>query len=244
MSSTRERDQARAVVGAGPTSSLPKTLRALIFDFDGTLAAGRYDFQAMRERVYDLARGSGVSAEALEGLYVLEAVECAAAIIEAGAGDAARFRDEAERIILEVELDGARGAHLLPGVAQAMAVLNEAGYRLAIVTRNSRAAIATIPGASSLVCDAFLTRESVGRVKPHPDHPTAALASVKCAAQNAAMVGDHPMDIAAGKAVGAATIGVLTGAGTRETLAAAGADLILDSVVELAQKLVDAPRDT
>jgi len=53
------------------------------------------------------------------------------------------------------------------------------------------------------------------------------------------MVGDHAMDISAGKAMGMFTIGVLTGAGTRETLTAAGADLIVESVRELARMLLN-----
>jgi phosphoglycolate phosphatase len=222
-------------------SPLPARLKALIFDFDGTLAAGHYDFQAMREGVYAAARRYDVSEHALDGLHVLEAVGRAAAIIGADGGEAAAFRAEAERIILGVELAGARQSRLLPGVAQALASLRACGYRLAIVTRNSRAAIEIIRGATSIACDALLTREAVSRVKPHPDHLTAALAMVKCDPCRAAMVGDHPMDIAAGKAVGAVTIGVLTGSGTRETLAGAGADLIVESVVELAQRLVGAP---
>lgn len=52
------------------------------------------------------------------------------------------------------------------------------------------------------------------------------------------------MDIAAGRAAGAATVGVLTGAGTRETLGAAGADLIVDSVIELAEALAVGRRRT
>ena len=218
---------------------LPEHLTALIFDFDGTLATGHYDFPAMRERVYALAARHGVASPALEGLYVLEAVERAAAIIGDDDGDAGAFRADAERIITEIELQGAREASLLPGTAQALSNLRAQGYRVAIVTRNSRAVIATIPGTTSLACDALLSREAVGRVKPHPEHLTAALAAVKCEARHAAMVGDHPTDISAGKAMGMFTIGVLTGAGTRETLTAAGADLIAESVCEVARMLLN-----
>jgi phosphoglycolate phosphatase len=219
-------------------NELPADLRALIFDFDGTLATGAYDFQAMRERVHALAARYGVAPRALEGLYALEAVERAAGIIGHDDGDAAAFRTEADRIITEIELEGARGASLLPGTGRAMSSLRAHGYRVAIVTRNSRAVLATIPGTKDLACGALLSREAVARVKPHPEHLTAALAAVRCQAAHAAMVGDHPMDIAAGKALGMFTIGVLSGAGTRETLAAAGADLIVESVVALANMLV------
>jgi N-acetyl-D-muramate 6-phosphate phosphatase len=47
------------------------------------------------------------------------------------------------------------------------------------------------------------------------------------------MVGDTPIDIRAGRAAGAQTIGVLCGFGEREELLRAGADLILDSTADL-----------
>lgn len=223
-------------------SPLPPELSAVIFDFDGTLATGRYDFQAMRDRVYELAESYGVARESLSGLYVLEAVAEAATRIDSSGGNATRFRAEADAIILDVEMRGATEAALLPGIAEALAALRRRGYRLAIVTRNSRQVIETITGASSISCDAFLTREAVIRVKPHPDHLLAALSAIGCAAIEAAMVGDHPMDIAAGRAVGTATIGVLTGAGDRDTLTAAGADLVVESVVDVAAMLTDGCR--
>jgi phosphoglycolate phosphatase len=215
-----------------------ETLSALIFDFDGTLAAGDYDFPAMRRRVLALAAQYAVNAQALDGLYVLEAVDRAAEIIGANTAQARQFRDDAGRIILDIELAGARTTRLLPGAAAAMALLRDHGYRLAVVTRNSREVIATIPGANALPCDAFLAREAVRRVKPHPDHLLAALAALGCEAREAAMVGDHPMDMATGLAVGATVVGVLTGAGTRETLTAAGAHLIVGSVTDLARMLI------
>jgi phosphoglycolate phosphatase len=220
----------------------PSELKAVIFDFDGTLATGRYDFQAMRDRVYGLAEAHGVGKDSLHGLYVLEAVEEAANRIASSGGDAARFRAEAESIILDIEMRGARESELLPGIPQSMAALRQHGYRLAVVTRNSRRVVEVIPGATALACDAFLTREAVARVKPHPEHLLAALNALACAATDAAMVGDHPMDIAAGRAAGTATIGVLTGAGTRDTLTEAGADIVVASVVDVAEMLTDGRR--
>jgi phosphoglycolate phosphatase len=219
-------------------------LKALIFDFDGTLATARYDFGAMREAVRALAGDYGVEARELEGLYVLEAVERAAEVIGAASERAAQFRALAERIILEVELRGAREAQLVCGAEQALAALRNAGYRIAIVTRNSRAATDLICGVRELACDAFLARDAVRRVKPHPEHLRAALGALACDPGQAVTVGDHPMDMTAARAAGTAAVGVLTGAGTRETLAAAGADLVLESVVELAQMLTPAPRKT
>jgi phosphoglycolate phosphatase len=223
---------------------LPAILDALVVDFDGTLAEADYDFGGMRERVRVLAGEYGVSARDLDGLYVLEAVERAAEIIGGGTERARAFRAKAQDVILDLEVRAAREGRLLPGAEQALQALHDAGVRVAIVTRNSGAVLDAIAGARRLTYGAFLPREAVPKVKPDPAHLLAALAAVGCEPAHAVMAGDHPMDMQAGKAAGMATAGVLTGAGTRESLTAAGADLIVASVVELSRILTGAARDT
>jgi phosphoglycolate phosphatase len=53
------------------------------------------------------------------------------------------------------------------------------------------------------------------------------------------MVGDHPIDIHAGKRVGMKTIGVLTGRTQREEFEKAGADYILREATEICNLLED-----
>jgi len=55
--------------------------------------------------------------------------------------------------------------------------------------------------------------------------------------ENCLMVGDTTVDIRAGRAAGAQTVGVLCGFGYREELERAGADAILNSTGELANLL-------
>lgn len=52
------------------------------------------------------------------------------------------------------------------------------------------------------------------------------------------MIGDTTVDMAAGKAAGAQTIGVLSGFGEEAELLASGADRILASVVEILEILL------
>ncbi len=54
------------------------------------------------------------------------------------------------------------------------------------------------------------------------------------------MIGDTTVDIRAGKAAGAQTVGVLCGFGERAELERQGADLILKNTSELADVLLDA----
>jgi phosphoglycolate phosphatase-like HAD superfamily hydrolase len=51
------------------------------------------------------------------------------------------------------------------------------------------------------------------------------------------MVGDHPMDVRVGRAVGARTAAVLTGAGSPERFSEVQPDLILAQVGDLSEYL-------
>ena len=49
-------------------------IKAIIFDFDGTLAVLNIDFSSMRERIFDLMRRYGVGEELIEERYLLEII--------------------------------------------------------------------------------------------------------------------------------------------------------------------------
>jgi phosphoglycolate phosphatase-like HAD superfamily hydrolase len=69
--------------------------------------------------------------------------------------------------------------------------------------------------------------------KPHPMPIHWAASRMGVASEACLMIGDTVVDIEAGKAAGAQTVGVLSGFGDSSELEAAGADLILASVAEL-----------
>jgi phosphoglycolate phosphatase len=84
-----------------------------------------------------------------------------------------------------------------------------------------------------LYADVTLTREDSRNVKPHPDHLQKALALLGVSEKEAAMVGDHPMDILAARQAGCCAVGVLTGSGDEKSLREAGADMILANAHEI-----------
>jgi phosphoglycolate phosphatase len=55
--------------------------------------------------------------------------------------------------------------------------------------------------------------------------------------QRTLMVGDHPMDVQVGRAVGTRTVAVLTGAGSPERFSEVQPDLILAQVGDLSEYL-------
>jgi phosphoglycolate phosphatase len=215
--------------------------RAFIFDFDGTLAIPNIDFGLMRQQVDTIAKRYGVDPTGVRHLYILEMIETVRAELGSTRGGSGEdFRREAHASILTLEVECARRGGLLPGALEVLQALRQQGFKIGVVTRNSGSAVRTICAAIDTLCDVFLPREAVRFVKPHPDHLRRALKHLQIAAEEAVMVGDGPIDITAGKALGLKTIAVLTGGDRRESLLDSQPDLILDSVADLLPRLSGA----
>ena len=82
-----------------------------------------------------------------------------------------------------------------------------------------------------------VTSQSCRYTKPFPDPVIKAAADMGLDPQQCLMIGDTTVDIRAGKAAGAQTVGVLCGFGTERELRRAGADLILESTAQLMEIL-------
>ncbi len=125
---------------------------------------------------------------------------------------------------------------LIPGVDVVLQQL-KSSYRLALVTTRDRATVTHFlhrHGWEGLF-DAIVTREDVRRLKPHPEPVLLAAQRLGLAPQDCLMVGDTAVDIQAGGAAGARTVGVLCGFGQARDLA--DADLLLPTTAALADLL-------
>jgi phosphonatase-like hydrolase len=132
----------------------------------------------------------------------------------------------------------------IPGAAEAVTALREAGIQVALTTgfaRSTQDAILDALGWQRLA-DLTLCPSDVGRGRPYPDLILGAAQRLGVAdLETVAVVGDAPADITAGLRAGAGLVaGVLTGAADRQTLAHAGADMVLGSIGELPGLLVEA----
>src|SRR4030043_1067086 len=143
------------------------------------------------------------------------------------------FYQESHGSLHEVEMKAAGKGRLIPGAEGTLKGLREKGIKVGIITRNCEDAVRKVFPEIDDFCDIFVSRNSVKKVKPHPDHLTCVMDSLKISGEEAMMVGDHIMDIQAGKRVGMKTIGVLTGRTTREEFEKAGADYILRDASEI-----------
>jgi phosphoglycolate phosphatase len=207
---------------------------AILFDFDGTLATLNLDFADMRRRVLALAVTQGLPLDALQGLYILEMVEHAAVLLRQHRADLAEaFYRTAHQLLQDIEVEAAQSSSLLPGVPELLQALRQRRIGVGIVTRNCAAAVRRMFPQLDEYCQAFLPRDQVTQVKPHPGHLQTALERLGSSPTRTIMVGDGVLDIQAGKALGMFSIGVLSGETSRASLLAQGANLVLTSAAEL-----------
>src|SRR4030042_5117740 len=112
-------------------------IRAVVFDFDGTLAVLNIDFSEMREQVFELMRKYSVNEEKIAESYLLEIIDEVVQILhQKNPAAAETFYQEAHQILHEVELKAAEEGKLLPGVEAALKSLRGRGLKVGIVTRN------------------------------------------------------------------------------------------------------------
>jgi phosphoglycolate phosphatase len=124
------------------------------------------------------------------------------------------------------------GAHLLPGARAALERLADAGCALGIVSSGERERVerehrALGLGAlfATLVCGGDTERR-----KPHPEPLRAALERMGTAPGEAVYVGDSPEDIQMARAAGVRAVAIPGGFPNRQALLESGADLVAEDL--------------
>ena len=207
----------------------PLHLDAIVFDFDGTMATLNVDFSEMRRCLVHHLATYHVPPENMDRLFILEMVENARDLIaKQDPAQAIQYHREAMQLIEQIELRAAGEARLFDHTEALLSELKARSIKTGIVTRNCRAALEEVFPDIYAAVDVVLTRNHIARVKPDPEHLRQALSLLDAEPEKSAMIGDHPMDIQLGLAVGAITVGVLTGSTDRMKLEASGADWVLE----------------
>ena len=210
------------------------SLKAVVFDFDGTLAELNIDFGLMRQSVLDLLSLYDVPPDGLRDLFVLEMIAAGRTRLSLSRpGKEGEFSTLALAQISEIEMQAARQGSLFDGVREMLWELRTRAVKTGVVTRNCLAALESLFPDIHRYINTVITRELTPHVKPHPVHLQMILKQLDVALAQTAMVGDHPMDIKAGKDAGVYAIGVLTGHATAEALHQAGADLVLEKAADI-----------
>ncbi len=215
-------------------------IKAIVFDFDGTLAKPTLNFEAMNQAA-QRAVAALFPAAAPQDRPALEWLESIKNELElAKQPELAKKLDWAARqAMAKVEVQAAKTGGLFSTTRPMLLHLKQLEIKTAIITRNCRQAVeALLPPAENLY-NCLLTRDDVCAVKPHPNHLLSALIILGHTPNNALMVGDHPTDVETGKRAGVRTAAVSCGHAPMAKLIASQPDLLAANCAELLNMLQD-----
>ena len=127
---------------------------------------------------------------------------------------------------------------LIPGVDEMLAAL-KGRYPMAVVSARHHKSTMRFLEQFDLVhyFDVIVTGLSAPRTKPFPDPIFMAAKMMGVRPEECLMIGDTTVDIRAGKAAGAQTVGVLCGFGEEQELLDMGADLIISTTPQVTEVL-------
>ncbi len=224
-----------------PRPIQPEAIRAVLFDFDGTLV------ETDDAMVESWARRLGWLDELpLLPVKPRPSVRKAIMFMEGPANGLVTLLNKAHMahaaFAVEEKVRKSFGHKEAPnlwpveGVIPLLHCLEER-YVLGIVTTRSREDVEHFLKEYNLtnLFSVIITRENVRRFKPHPEPLMKALEKLHVDPKETVFVGDTPIDIQAAKAAGMYSVGVLCGFGEEEEMQ--NADLVLDSTGNLYQLL-------
>lgn len=217
---------------------MARTLDAILFDLDGTLADTReFIFQAF-ERVLESYGHPVPGRSAMMAKMGLPLAECYAAFAPEDGADIAALC-AAHDAFQHANLGLVEG---YDGLIDTLDALRAAGYKIGVCTDRGEHVFAALGRAGiASRCDVLVHGKLVAKPKPDPEGILKALGQLSIEPARAAMVGDTRVDIEAGKNSGLAlTVGLTHGFGARETLSRAGADRVVDSLPEILPIFLDA----
>lgn len=184
-------------------------LRGALFNLDGTLVHTHIDFGAMKGAVLAIVAEAGVETATLRDRDSLAIVRDVRQRL--GPEEQARFAAKCEAAMVACELASLAGAEAATDAIEFLAWLRGRDVRVGIVTRNSKVAVNLLLQLIPLPHDVVLTRDDVPRTKPDPLHLHMALERLGVERAEAIMIGDHHMDIVAGRAAGVRSMAMVHG---------------------------------
>jgi HAD superfamily hydrolase (TIGR01509 family) len=161
------------------------SIKAVIFDLDGTITQPYFDFDIIREEI-GLAKDSGPVLESMEKMNQQQ-------------------REKAEKILHYHEQKAVIESKLNKGTKKTLSSLRLAGIHIGVLTRNKRDNAVAIAEKHNLKFDAVIGRED-GPVKPDAFGVLALCQQFGVKPEETFLVGDYLFDLLCAKAAGAVAI--------------------------------------
>jgi HAD superfamily hydrolase (TIGR01509 family) len=223
-----------------------KKIKAVILDLDGTLVEFKIDYlRARRDSIkalkeFDFLPNSLFSTD--ESIFSM-CDKASAYLIKKGESQATlkKVKEAVMKIADKYEMEAVRKTRLLPKARETLEELRGRGLKLALFTTDGEKAMNHVLKKFKIKSyfECCASRETVSRVKPHPEHVEALFTLLNVKPDEAAVVGDSALDMLSAKSAGSIAIGVLTGIADLQQLKQAGADYIIATISELPDLLAN-----
>jgi len=192
------------------------SIKAVIFDLDGTITQPYFDFDVIREEM-GLERDSGPVLESMEKMTPQQ-------------------RQHAEEILHFHERRAVTESRLNAGAKRTLSALRKAGIHIGILTRNKRSNALAIARKHNLKFDAIVDRED-GPVKPDAFGVLRICEQFGIKPEETLLVGDYLFDLLCAKAAGA--VAVLLANHDRAAEFAGYADFTVENIDQILQIIED-----
>lgn len=219
------------------TKHASRTVRLIVFDWDGTLMDSETQIvHAIQGAIADLQldERSHEACREIIGLGLQEAVDALYP------GRDADFRESFVQRYRHYWFSDAHASELFPGARETLELLKEAGFALAVATGKGRAGLDRAlrqTGLTELFAASRCSDET--HSKPHPRMLNELLGELRVSPQQALMVGDTEYDLAMANRAGVDSLAVSYGVHARERLLQHRPLACLDSISELVDWLAE-----
>jgi HAD superfamily hydrolase (TIGR01549 family) len=161
------------------------SVKAVIFDLDGTITEPFFDFDAIRAEM-GLTKDAGPILEAINKMTPAR-------------------RKAAEKILGFHERLAVEKSKLNPGAAETLKTLHNSGIKIGILTRNTKDNVYAVAKKHGLIFDAVVSRED-GPVKPDAFGVLELCRAFDAAPSQTLVVGDYLFDLLCAKAASAPAV--------------------------------------
>lgn len=215
------------------------TIKAVIFDLDGTLVKFNLDFKSLRAEAINHLTREGFPASVFSlNETIFETLKKAEIYMKNNGKDKRDVKEMRERVFKiaeRYEIQAAKHTETLPGVNETLKLLKKMHLKLGLFTINSTLAADYLLQKLKLrlFFDAVATRDAVEMVKPNPQHLAFVLHKLGVKPKEAIIVGDSVLDMKSAVEMKTIAVGIPTGISTQEALVQAGATYIITSLIDL-----------
>jgi len=215
------------------------TIKAVIFDIDGTLINFTLDYKTSRAEVIQYLTKQGFPPSLFSMKENIFEMLKKAEIYMKNNGEQENKARIVRKGVFSIadrhEMEAANTTRMLPGVLETLKTLKNMGRQMAVFTMNGEKSTNHIIRTFRLkqFFDATITRESTSAVKPDPAHLEAVLSALNIRPEEAIVVGDSALDMKCAHELNITGVGITTGISLPKELTHTGASYLISSVTEI-----------